>query len=335
MIFSNLRYAHFFWLVPILIIFYVWAFRSRRKALETFAQRHLVPMLTSTVNWRSQKLKAALAVLAICFLIFALIGPRWGFRWHQVKRQGIDIIVAIDTSRSMLAQDVKPNRLQRSKLAVGELLHLLQGDRIGLVAFAGSSFLQCPLTLDYGAFAIALSAIDTEIIPRGGTSISSAIKTAITAFDQGEAKEYKAIILITDGEDHEGDPIKAAEEAASQGVRIFCVGVGTEDGELIPVVDESGSVSLLKDRDGLVVKSQLDETTLKKIALATGGGYVHPSGAEYGLDAIYSQNIAAMEKRELESKLQRRYEERYQLPAAIALGLLCIEALLGERRRRA
>lgn len=333
MIFSNLKYAHFFWLVLLLIIFYVWAFRSKRKALETFAQRHLVPVLTSTVNWRSQKLKAAVTILAACFLILALIGPRWGFQWREVKRQGIDIIVAIDTSRSMLVQDVKPNRLERSKLAVEDLLNLLQGDRIGLIAFSGTSFLQCPLTLDYSALSMALDAVNTELIPRGGTSISRAIKTATTAFE-GKAKKYKALILITDGEDHEGDPVKAADEAAEQGIRIFCVGVGTREGELIPVTDENGSMSFLKDRRGQVVKSRLDETTLQKIALNTGGGYIRASGTEYGLDIIYNEKIAAMEKKDLESKLQRRYEERYQIPATIALGLLCLEVFLGERRRR-
>lgn len=333
MIFSNLKYAHFFWLVPLLIIFYIWAFRSKRKALETFAQRHLVPALTSTVNWRSQKLKAAMTILAACFLIFALIGPRWGFQWREVKRQGIDIIVAIDTSKSMLVQDVKPSRLERSKLAVEDLLDLLQGDRIGLVAFSGTSFLQCPLTLDYRAFSMALDAVNTELIPRGGTSISRAIETAITAFED-KAKKYKALILITDGEDHEGDPVKAADEAAEQGIRIFCVGVGTREGELIPVTDENGNMSFLKDRQGQVVKSRLDETTLQKIALNTGGGYIRASGTEYGLDIIYNEKIATMEKKDLESKLQRRYEERYQIPAAIALGLLCLEVFLGERRRR-
>ncbi|MBD3184553.1 VWA domain-containing protein [Candidatus Poribacteria bacterium] len=280
-----------------------------------------------------KKLKAILLLLVLCFLIFALMGPKWGFKWHEVKRQGIDIIVAIDTSRSMLAQDVKPNRLERSKLAVEELLDLLQGDRIGLVAFAGGSFLQCPLTLDYGALSIALSAVDTELIPRGGTSINGAIRTAIKAFE-GKAKKYKALILITDGEDHEGDPEKAAEEASEQGIKIFCVGVGTKDGELIPVMDEMGNVIFLKDNKGQVVKSSLDESSLQKIALKTGGGYVRASGAEYGLDLIYNEKIANMEKRDLESKLQKRYEERYQIPVIIALGLICMEIFVSDRRRR-
>ena len=333
MIFSGIKYAPLLCLMPLLIIFYIWAFISKRKALETFAQSHLVPMLTATVNWRNQKLRAALIILVVGLLVFALMGPRWGFRWHEVKREGIDIIVAIDTSNSMLAQDVKPNRLERSKLAIEELLDLLQGDRIGLIAFAGNSFLQCPLTLDYGAFARALNAVNTGIIPRGGTSIERAVKTALTAFE-GKAKKYKALILITDGEDHEGDPVKAAEEATKQGIKIFCVGVGTRDGELIHIVDENGNKSLLKDRSGQVVMSRLDEETLQKVALTTGGGYVRASGAEYGLDIIYNEKIATMEKRDLESKLQKRYEERYQIPAVIALGLLCLEAFVSERRRR-
>jgi Ca-activated chloride channel family protein len=333
MTFGNMRYAHFFWLVPLLIILYLLAFRSKRKALEIFAQGHLIPMLTPTVSWGSQKLKAMLAVLALCFLILALIGPKWGFQWHEIKREGIDIIVAMDVSNSMLAQDVKPSRLERSKLAVEELLDLLQGDRIGLVAFSGSAFLQCPLTMDYGAFAIALNAIDADIIPHGGTSISSAIEAAMEAFE-GKERKYKAIILITDGEDHVGNSARAAEEAAAQGIKIFCVGIGTTDGELIPMVDETGRINFLKDRRGRTVQSKLDETTLQKIALVTNGGYVHPSGMDFGLDIIYEEKIADMEKKELESKFRKRYEERYQIPAAIALGFLCLEAFLGERRRR-
>jgi len=333
MIFDNMRYAHFFWLVPLLIILYLWVFRSKRKALESFAQGHLVPMLTSTVNWRNQKLKAALIVLAFCFLILALMGPRWGFQWHEIKREGVDIVVAIDTSRSMLANDVKPNRLERSKLAVQKLLELLQGDRIGLVAFAGGSFLQCPLTMDYGAFDMTLDTVDTKIIPRGGTSLGDAIRTAMEAFE-GKERKYKAVILITDGENHTGEPIEAAEEAAQQGIRIFCIGVGTNDGELIPLVDDDGNIAFLKDRKGQVVKSKLNEETLQKIAMATNGGYVHASGMDYGLDVIYKEKIADMERKELESKYRKRYEERFQIPAVIALGLLCLEAFMGERRRR-
>jgi len=333
MIFNNLRYAHFFWILPLLILFYIWAFRKRRKAMEVFAQSHLISMLTPTVNRRMQKLKAVANILAVCLIVFALIGPRWGFQWQEVKRQGIDIIVAIDTSKSMLAQDIKPNRLERSKLAIKDLVNLLHGDRIGLVAFAGSSFLQCPLTLDYGAFSIALNSVDTDIIPRGGTSISSAIRTAITAFE-GKSRKYKALILITDGEDHEGDPVKAAEEASEQGIKVFCVGVGTRDGELIPIMDKTGRTTFLKDRQGQVVKSSLDEDDLRKIALTTGGGYVRASGAEYGLDIIYNEKIAAMEKKELESKLQKRYEERFQIPAVIALGFFCLQVFLSERKRR-
>ena len=294
MIFGNMKYAYFFWLVPLLIILYFWTFRSKRKALAVFAQGHLIPMLTSTVNWRNQKLKAFLAVLALFLMIFALIGPKWGFRWHEVKREGIDIIVVIDTSRSMLTPDIKPNRLERSKMAVEELLDLLEGDRIGLVAFAGSSFLQCPLTMDYGAFAIALSAIDTTIIPQGGTSISNALETAMEAFE-GKSKKHKAIILITDGESHTGESIEATKKAVTQGIKIFCVGVGTKDGEPIPLVGDDGNIRFLKDRRGQVVMSKLDEETLQKIALATDGGYVHASATEFGLDLIYNEKISNME----------------------------------------
>ncbi len=330
--FSNLQFAHLFWLIPVLIGFYFWVFRRKRRTLERFADSHLLPRLTANVSAGSQKAKALLCILVVCFLITALIGPRWGFRWQETKRQGIDILVAIDTSKSMLTADVPPNRLERAKLAVKDLLNLLTGDRIGLISFAGTAFLQCPLTLDYGVFALTLNRVDTTTIPRGGTNLASAILTAIEAFGARDRK-HKALIIITDGESHEGNPEEIAKRAAQSGIRVFCIGIGTKEGELITLTDETGKRTFLKDRDGQVVKSRLDEVILQKIALATGGSYVRTSGAEFGLDLIYNEKIAQMEKKELESKLQKRYEERYQIPLLIALFLIVIETFIGDRKR--
>ena len=330
--FSNLQFAYLFWLIPVMIGFYFWVFRSKRRTLERFADAHLLPNLTTTVSTAGQKAKALLTILVVCFIAAALIGPRWGFRWQETKRQGIDILVAIDTSKSMLTQDVKPNRLERAKLAVKDLLGLLTGDRIGLIGFAGTAFVQCPLTLDYGAFALTLNRVDTTTIPRGGTNLASAILTAMEAFGT-KGRKHKALIIITDGESHEGNPEEIAKRAAQTGIRVFCIGIGTREGELITLTDESGKRTFLKDRDGQVVKSRLDEVILQKIALVTGGSYVRTSGAEFGLDLIYNEKIAQMEKKELESKLQKRYEERFQIPLLIALFLIVVEAFISDRKR--
>ena len=331
--FSNLQYTHLFWLIPILVLFYFWAFRSKRRALEAFAESHLIPNITTTVSLLRQKIKAFLVIVTVFFLILALIGPRWGFRWQEAKRRGIDIIVALDTSKSMLTEDVKPNRLERAKLAVKDLLNLLTGDRIGLIAFSGTAFVQCPLTLDYGAFSLALNRIDTNIIPRGGTNLASAILEAMNAFGT-KGKKHKALIIITDGESHEGEPEETTKKAAEVGIKIFCVGIGNKEGELISITDEQGNRTYLKDREGKYVQSKLDEVTLKKIALTTAGSYVKASGAEFGLDIIYNEKIAKMEKRELESKLQKRYEERFQIPLMIAFLLIVMETFISDRKNR-
>ena len=331
--FSNLQYIHLFWLIPVLVLFYIWAFSSRWRTLEAFAEAPLIPNLTVSVSLFKQKVKAFLTVIAMFFLVLALIGPKWGFRWQEVKRRGVDIMVAIDTSRSMLTPDVKPNRLERAKLAVKDLLNLLEGDRIGLIAFAGSAFVQCPLTLDYGACALTLNRINTTIIPRGGTNLADAIQTAMDAFGTNGDK-HRALIIITDGESHEGDAEATAKEAAETGIKIFCVGIGTKAGELITITDEDGSPTFLKDRGGQVVKSNLNEVALQKIALTTGGSYVKASGANFGLDVIYDEKIAKMEKKELESQLQKRHEDRFQIPLIVAFLLIVTEACIGDRKNQ-
>ena len=252
-------------LVPILVAFLVWAHRRRERDLAAFVAAALLPAVAPERDPRRRTLRAAIVVVAVLCLALALGGPMWGFRWEEVRRQGIDLVIAIDTSRSMLATDVKPNRLARAKLAVQDLVAELHGDRVALVAFAGSAFLQCPLTLDYGAFTQSLDAVEVGLIPRGGTALTAAIDTSLDAFE-GRQGSNQAVVLITDGEDHEGDVKEAAKRASERGVKIYAVGIGTTEGELIPA--ESGYV---KDRAGQVVKSRLDEETLKQVAVATGG----------------------------------------------------------------
>jgi Ca-activated chloride channel family protein len=314
-------------LVPAVALFLAWALRERERALATFVEAALLPTVVPDLDRRRRRMRAGLATAAVAAFAVALAGPMWGFHWEEVRREGVDLVVALDTSKSMLATDVAPNRLARAKLAVQDLLAELGGDRIGLVAFAGSAFVQCPLTLDRDAFRESLDAVDVGLIPRGGTSLTAALDTGLGAFE-GHQSSHQALVLITDGEDHEGTLDDAVKRASERGVKIFTVGIGTPDGELIPV--EGGG--FLKDRKGQVVKSRLDEDTLKKIAVDTGGVYLHAAGADLGLAALYRDHVATMDKRELASTLERRYEHRYQIPLALALVLLVVEAVVGDRR---
>jgi len=313
-------------LVPALAAFFLWAHRRREQALAAFVAAALLPAVAPDLDPRRRWIRRTLLTVAVLCLALALGGPMWGFRWQEVHRQGIDLIVALDTSRSMLATDVKPNRLGRAKLAVQDLVAELHGDRVALVAFAGSAFLECPLTLDYGAFAQSLDAVEVGIIPKGGTALGAAIDASLEAFE-GRQGSHQALVLITDGEDHEGEVKEAARRAADRGVKIYTVGIGTTEGELVP--GESGWV---KDRAGQVVKSRLDEETLKQVAVDTGGVYLHAAGPSLGLAELYRDYIDTMEKRELASTLEKRFEHRFQLPLAAALVLLALEPLIGERR---
>jgi len=314
-------------LVPALIAFFAWARRRRERALSAFVEAALLPAVAPDLDRRRRTLRAAIVTAAVLCLAVALAGPMWGFRWEAVHRQGIDLVVALDVSRSMLTTDVTPNRLARAKFALRDLVGELHGDRVALVAFAGSAFLQCPLTLDYGAFGESLEAADVGLIPRGGTALAGAIDASLEAFE-GRQGNHQAVVIITDGEDHEGQVKDAAKRAADRGVKVYTVGIGTTQGELIP--GERGA--WVKDRAGQVVKSRLDEETLKEIAVDTGGVYLHATGPSLGLADLYRDYIDTLEKRELESTLEKRFEHHFQLPLAVAIVLLALEPLVADRR---
>ncbi len=323
-----------FWLLalaPVLAVFLVWAFRARRQALERFAAQPLVQRLADSVRPVARRWKAALIVTVVVLAALALTRPRWGFEWREVKHKGVDVFVLLDVSKSMLTEDVRPNRLTQAKYAVQDLLEKLRGDRIGLVAFAGTAFVQCPLTVDYEAFRLTLKDADPRIIPRGGTAIGAAIRTALKAFEAGEGRDH-AIVLITDGEETESDALAAADEAAKAGVKIYAIGVGTAEGELIPVREEGKPMEFLKDREGKVVKSRLDEETLKQLALKTGGIYVRSAAGDFGMDTIYDKGIAQLRRTEYEARLQKRYFERFQWPLGLAFVLLVLESFVSDRR---
>ena len=315
-----------------ILLFYVWVMKRRESLMERFADKNMLGGITPTFSIARKVWKIVLIGLAFLMCVLALARPQWGFEWQEVKRTGLDMLIAIDVSKSMLARDVKPNRLERSKFAVKDLVKKLSGDRIGLIAFAGTAFLQCPLTIDYNGFLLSLDDLSTETIPRPGTSISGAIKEAIEVF-KGPEKKFKILILITDGEELEGDALKLASEAAQAGIRIYCVGVGTADGDLIPVIDEHGERAYIADKQGQAVKSRLNEDLLKRIAVATGGSYVHATQSDFGLILLYDKSISKLEKHEIESKMKKHYQERYQIFLGIAIALLLLEPLFSERKR--
>jgi Ca-activated chloride channel family protein len=333
--FGSAEYLHLLWLVPLLAGFFFWVSHRRRVRLENFAGRELLGRLVRSAGGERTVIRHILFLLALTFLILSAARPMWGTRETEVARRGVDVIIAMDTSLSMDAEDVKPSRLRKAKLQMTGLVDRLRGDRVGLVAFAGTAFVQCPLTLDHSAAKMFLDIMDSGLIPRPGTALSQAISTSVEAFRSRERK-YKVLVLLTDGEDHEGDPLAAARAAAEDGVVIHTVGIGSPAGEPIPIRNEQGRVSgYKKDRGGEVVTSRLDEETLRAIAQATGGLYLRATAGEVELDTLAAE-ISGMEKRELQSRMHAGLEERFQYPLALAL-LFLIAWLaipdLGHRRR--
>src|SRR5438477_11566919 len=331
-----MRFAHpqMLWLlavtVSLLALFLGWAWRKKQFLVAQFVNARLLPQLMSGISPRLQRLHWCLLLGAAALLVVALARPQWGFDWEEVRQRGLDIVVAIDTSRSMLAEDVQPNRLTRAKLAALDLMKEAKNDRLALIPFAGAAFLQCPLTLDEEAFRQSVEALEVGIIPVGGTALTEAIETALTAFKEGD--NIKILVLFTDGEDHDSGALASAEKATRAGLKVFTIGLGTANGELLRATDEKGVVSYIKDEQGNVVKSRLNESLLQQIANATGGFYLPLRGANT-MKTLYAERLAPLPKSEISERLVRRYHERYQWPLALALGALLTEMFLPERKR--
>jgi Ca-activated chloride channel family protein len=314
---------------PALFAFFWWAMRTRQKMLAQFIEARLLSQLTVGVSPARQKIRFALVILAVAFLILALARPQRGFDLQEVEQRGLDIVVAVDTSKSMLATDIAPNRLTRARLAALELMQKAGTDRMGLVAFAGDAFLECPLTIDNTAFQQCVQALDVNTIPQGGTAIAAAIKTALTAFKEGN--HHKVLVLFTDGEDNDTGALEAAQDAAKAGLKIFTVGIGTEKGELVRVAEANGNSDYVRDEQGNVLKSHLNEALLQQIAGATGGFYLPLRGANT-IDTLYERGLAPLPKSEGKERLVRRYHEQFHWPLAAAILLLLAEMFLPERR---
>jgi len=331
-----MRFAnpHLLWLLlvfpPALAAFFWWSWRERLRLLTQFVEARLLPNLLSGLSPARRKIRLACVIFAVVLLMVALARPQWGFSWEETKQRGLDIVVAIDTSKSMLAEDITPNRLARAKLAALDLMQQAKSDRLGLVAFAGSAFLQCPLTIDDAAFRQSVEALDVNIIPQGGTALAEAINTARKAFKEGE--NYKVLVLFTDGEDNDEGALEAAQAAAKDGMRIFTIGIGTAEGELLRLKDAKGRTDYIRDDQGNVVKSHLNESLLQQIAGETEGGFYLPLRGAKTIDTLYEKGLAPLPKSEQAMKLIKRYHERYHWPLAAAIALLLVEMLLPERR---
>src|SRR5256885_12066821 len=314
-----------------LTAFFWWSWRKRRQLIAQFVQSRLLAHLTVGVSTRRQKIRMVLLVVACGLLIVILARPQWGFSFEEARQRGLDVIIAIDTSRSMLAADVAPNRLTRAKLAALDLKRLAKTDRVGLIAFAGSAFLQCPLSFDDEAFRQNVNALDVNIIPQGGTALAEAIETARAAFER-KNDNYKVLVLFTDGEDNAGEALEGAKKAGQEGLRIFTVGVGTPNGELLRINDGKGRTDYIRDDQGNVVKSRLEEKLLRQIAEASHGFYMLLAGANT-LELLYERGLAPLPKADLGGRHIKKYHERYQWFLGLVIVLLLTEMFLPERRR--
>ncbi|MDD5759531.1 MAG: VWA domain-containing protein [Desulfobulbaceae bacterium] len=320
--------------LPLLLAgFFVYAARKRRAALRQFMSEEMLRRTSLPVSAGRRAWKVVLLLLALTCLAVALARPAWNRKEVVVKRSGRDVVFLLDVSKSMLAEDLVPNRLEHAKLAIMDAVDRLQGDRVGLVVFAGSAVVKCPLTLDYGFFRMALEGVGTDAVSRGGTLLGDALRMVLRDVFDNQEKEYKDVILITDGEDHESAPLPAAESAAERGVRLIIIGLGDEkEGQRIPVLDEQGRKTFLKYK-GQEVWTKLDANTLRAMAKATPGGrYLPVATGVINLGQVYQDLIRSADKKELEAKSTEQYEEKFQIFLAVAFCLLVLEGVLGERK---
>lgn len=322
-------------LVPVLLGFFLFAAQRRRRAMEAFIGAGLIDRIAVSTSPGRRRLLAVLVLCSVALIALALARPCWNPKQRKIERRGRDVVFLLDVSKSMLAEDLAPNRLERAKLAIKDCVERLQGDRVAIVAFAGNSAVKCPLTLDYGFFRMMLDDISVDSIARGGTLMGDAIRKTLTDVFDDQEKECKDIVLITDGEDHDSFPVDAAEKAGQRGIRIIAIGLGNaNEGQRIPVTDERGQKVFLKYR-GKEVWSKLDGDTLKKMALATPGGtYYDVSTGSIDLGEVYTKQILSAEKKTLESQTVKLYEEKFQIFLALVFALLCVETGIGERRRK-
>jgi len=329
--FANPDFLYLLLLLPVLIVLYIINEFRKNRALKRLGNLEMVRKLVPEMSKIRPLIKFILQLVALSAGIIVLSRPQFGSKIEDVKKHGVEVIIALDVSNSMLAGDIQPDRLTRAKQAISRLVDNLDNDKIGLIVFAGDAYTQIPVTTDYISAKMFLSTINPYMVPKQGTAIGAAINLGIRSFSPGEEKS-KAMIIITDGENHEDDPVASAEEASKAGIVIHTIGIGSTDGVPISVIN-NGKKDFLKDKDGKTVITKLDEEILKKIAASSNGSYVRASNSNIGLDEIFSE-IKKMKKQELESTMYTEYNDQFQIFAAIMILLLLIEFLIMERKNR-
>lgn len=328
--FANPEYLIALWLIPALIVLFILFNRNRKRLVEKFAEKDIHRFIIQTHSGAKSKIKFTLILIVLSLLIIAFSNPQVGTKMQEVKQTGIDVFILLDVSRSMAAEDIKPNRLEKAKYQISNLIQKLRGDRIGLIVFSGDAYIQFPLTTDYSAANLFLSAVDFNSVPQPGTAIASAINLALQSFDS--AATDKAIILITDGEDHEGDIDAAVEEAKEKEIKVYTIGLGSPDGLPIPVYDNSGrQVGFKQDNNGQTVLTKLNESILKEIASNGNGKYYRGNNYEDYLDKIYN-DLSSLEKAEFGVKKVTDYEDRFYYFLIPAIILLILELFISDKK---
>ncbi len=329
--FGNSEYLWGLLLIPLLTVVFIWARIARRRALKRFGNESLLSRLMPYASKSRPVFKFILLMLALAFFIVGVARPQFGSKLKKMKREGVELIIALDVSNSMKAEDIQPNRLERAKRAISRLVDRLEDDKIGLIVFAGDAYTQLPITSDYNSAKLFLNSVNTQIVPKQGTAIGTAINLAIRSFTpEGEAN--KAIVVITDGENHEDDAVAAAENAVENGITIHTIGMGLPSGSPIPVL-RNGQKDYLKNNDGEVVITKLNEQMLEQIASAGNGIYVRANNAQFGLNALFDE-INKMEKAEMESLVYSEYDDQFQYFFAVGLLLILLEFVILERKNR-
>ncbi len=329
--FGNIEYLWGLLIIPLLTVFFIMSRISRRRALKKFGQQEILGQLMPYSSKNRPVVKFMILMLALAFFIVGIARPQFGSKLKTVKREGVELIIALDVSNSMMAEDIQPNRLERAKRAISRLTDRLKDDKIGLIVFAGDAYTQLPITSDYNSAKLFLNSVNTQIVPKQGTAIGAAIDLARRSFTpNGEAN--KAIVIITDGENHEDDAMSSAKAAVEEGIIVHTIGMGLPSGSPIPVL-RNGQTDYLKDRDGNVVVTKLNEQMLEQIAAAGNGIYVRANNAQVGLNALFDE-INKMEKQEMESRTYSEYDDQFQYFFAVGLFLLLLEFVILERKNK-
>lgn len=329
--FAHTYYFYLFALIPLFTLLFFYFMIWRKRAAMRFGDWNITRQLVPDYSFRKPVVKFVGLMMVMALLILSLANPQTGSRLEKVKRKGIDLMICLDVSNSMMAQDIKPDRLERAKQAITRLIDNLDGDRIGIIVFAGKAYTQLPITTDYAAAKMFISTISPGIVPVQGTAIAQAIETASGSF--GESKHNKAIIVITDGEDHEGSVLEQTEAAVQKGIVIYTIGMGLPEGVPIPVYNGNVQIGYKKDENGQTVMSKLDETLLQRVASVGKGMYVRATTSETGLNKVFD-DIARIQKSEIEEKQFSDYESRFQYFTGLALLILLLDLFIFERKTR-